>query len=183
MYVQTGVQLSDTLTLKASKPVLLCGLQFVFKDSTETEGFLSLVLWRRGVKIKRLTAKSHAGHWNTSWPFFGENKVFFNSPMSLDEETCYTIELLRAWSLSTKYYVRCSNTTGITQRASSGHYSRPTNSSRSTNVTFEFCGGLFKDDILDNPYFGLISKLLFQDFCTKQLSTLEDENLPPGLSG
>ena len=92
---------------------------------------------------------------------------------------CYGHEVFQQSTI----YVRCSNTTGITQRASSGHYSRPTNSSRSTNVTFEFCGGLFKDDILDNPYFGLISKLLFQDFCTKQLSTLEDENLPPGLSG
>ena len=190
--LQTGVQLSDTLTLKASEPVLLCGLQFVFKDSIETEGHLSLVLWRRGVKIKRLTAKSQAGSWNTGSWYFGENKVFFNRPISLDEETCYTIELLGASSRSTKYYVRCSNTTGITQKALSGHYSRPTNSSRSPDVTFKFCGGLFKDDIPENPYFGLISKLLFQDFSTKQLSTSEDdiynaadevyEDLPQGVS-
>ena len=173
--LQTGVQLSDTLTLKASKPVLLCGLQFVFEDSKETEGHLSLVLWRQGVKIKHLTAKSQAGSWNTGWSFFGENKVFFNRPISLDEDTCYTIELLGASSRSTKYYVRCSNTTGITQRASSDHYSRPTNSSRSTDVTFKFCGGLFKDHIPENPYFGLISKVLFQDFSTKQLSSSEDD--------
>ena len=98
----------------------------------------------------------------------GPNKVFFNRPISLDEETCYTTELLGASSRSTKYYARCSNTTGITQRASSGHYSRPTNSSRSTDVTFKFCGVLFKDDIPENPYFGLKGHHKFKGYFSLQ---------------
>ena len=63
------------LTLVSSEPILLCGLVFLF-EPTETQGSVTLSLWRRGVRIKHLTAKSGADSWNID-PLCGENKVFF----------------------------------------------------------------------------------------------------------
>ena len=112
-YSRISEQLSALLTFKASKPVLLCGLNFLF-DPTATHGCLSLLLRRRGVKIKQLTAKSRADSWNIG-SFYGENKVFFNRPISVDAETCYTLELLGASSRSTTFFAGSSTNvaTGI----------------------------------------------------------------------
>ena len=158
LYRWTGEPLSEMLTFRASKSILLCGFNFLF-DRTATHGSVSLSLWQHDKNIKRLIAKSSAESWNSVHGV--EHKVFFNRPIFVEGETCYTIELLGASSKSTNCYVRC-RSSGITQKAANP--TGPTNLTEST-ITFKFCGGSFHYEIPENvPYFGLISEILFQDY-------------------
>ena len=149
-----NVNESVMLTFEVNEPIHLCGLEFLF-NPTATDGCVSLLLWRQGVKIKQLTAKSRPDSWNTD-SFYGENKVFFNRPFSVDARTCYTIELLGASSRSPTYYVTNKSSGFTTLQEEEDLYIIE-------GVTLRFCEGLFVNDIPRNrPYLGHIEKLLFQ---------------------
>ena len=147
---------SVMLTFVASKSVLLCGLQFLFSP-TATYGCVSLSIWKEGAQMKQLTARSRDDSWNTS-SMYGENKVFFNRPIQVDPNTCYTLELLGASSRSPIYYVT---------NVSSGFCKLPVGSSpRKTEVDFRFCEGLVANTCSipnTRPYVGHIEHILFQN--------------------
>jgi len=158
---------SVMLTFKTQAPILLCGLEFLF-NPTATNGCVSIALWRQGVKFKQLTAKSRADSWSTSTRV-GENKVFFNRPVSVDAETCYTIELLGASSRSPDYYVT-NESSGFPQRT----FRIMTEAERQldfelydyfvySDMSIRFCEGLFTNESPKNrPYIGQINSILFQ---------------------
>jgi len=144
---------SAMLSFEVSRPILLCGFQFLF-NPTATSGCVSVTMWRRGVKMKQLIAKSRPDAWDTD-SFHGQNKVFFNRPFTVDAETCYTIEFLGASSHSPSYYVT---------NDSSGFDTYPDQEDITTVVTLKFCEGLRVDEIcLNRPYFGHIEKVLFTE--------------------
>ena len=150
---------SEMLTFVTSEPILLCGLVFLF-EPTETQGSVTFSLWRQGVRIKHLTAKSRVDSWNAD-AVCGENKAFFNRPVSLDPETCYTIEVLEASSHSSGYHV-ANTSSGFFQYPEESNPTGSTTSSE-TEVTLRFCEGLVAHEIpLDRPYFGHIENILFQ---------------------
>ena len=138
------------LTFVTSNPILLCGLQFLFDPTTATEAFwIRLSLWRQGAKIRQLIARSCDNSCYTN-SLYGDKKVFFNRPISVDANTCYTIELLEASSHSPYYNVFQNKSFGFMQ--SQGSVSLE---------TFRFCGGL-TDEIPENcSYFGQIVAILF----------------------
>ena len=155
---------SVTLTFAVDKTTLFCGLEFMFNPSA-TYGCVSVMLWREGVKFKQLSAKSRVDLWINTENYFNEdlydlpfirnmsNKVFFNRPVQVFEDTCYTIELLGASSRSPHFY--------ITNRTS-GFIQLP-NEHSAPEVRFRFCGGLFAYEIPNNsPYIGQMECILFQ---------------------
>ena len=148
---------SAMLSFEVSRPILLCGFQFLF-NPTATSGCVSVTMWRQGVKMKQLIAKSRPDTWNTD-SSHGQNKVFFNRPFTVKAKTCYTIELLGASSHSPSYYVT---------NDSSGFDTYPDQKDITTDenydVTLKFCEGLRVDEIsLNRPYFGHIEKVLFTE--------------------
>lgn len=161
---------SATLTFAVDKPILFCGLEFMFNPSA-TNGCVSVMLWREGVKFKQLSARSRVDLWiNTENDSYEDqdgrpiipnksNKVFFNRPVQIFEDTCYTIELLGASSRSPHFYV-ANRTSGLKHYTSQSTIS---DCSIDTEVGFSFCGGLFAYKIPDNsPYIGHIECILWQ---------------------
>ena len=163
---------SVMLTFRSRAPILLCGLEFLF-NPTATNGCVSIALWRQGVKFKQLTAKSCADSWSTSTRD-GENKVFFNRPVSVDAKTCYTIELLGASSRSPDCYVT-NESSGFSQET----FRIFTEDEEEPEMTYDevtsdpyfvemrslrFCEGLFTNEIPKNrPYIGHIKSVIFQN--------------------
>ena len=153
---------SVMLTVRPRAPILLCGLEFLF-NPTATNGCVSITLWRQGVKLKQLSAKSRADSWSISI-----------RPVSVDAKTCYTIELLGASSRSPNCYVT-NESSGFSQET----FRIFTEDEEGLEMTYDeltsdpyfvemrslrFCEGLFTNEIPKNrPYIGHIKSVIFQN--------------------
>lgn len=152
---------SKMLTFMTDESILLCGLQFLF-DANATSGWVTLLLWRQGKKMKQITARSLVNEsWKTNHCGYESNVVFFNRPIRVDINTCYTIELQGQSSCSDKFRVINESSDFVQLPVGCS----PDSIIRSnTKIEFRFCEGLFSNEIpKDRPYIGHIEYLLFHN--------------------